>query len=70
MSKPRVIMTQRWPDDVEVQPAKHFDVELMSEDHSLDKATLKESLSAADAFFPTVTDPIDAAILSAGKGSL
>ncbi len=65
MSKPKVIVTRRWPEQVETQLREHFDVELNAEDRPLSKQALKEALASADALFPTVTDPIDAEVLSA-----
>ncbi len=65
MSKPKVIVTRRWPEQVETQLREHFDVELNAEDRPLSKQALKEALGSADALFPTVTDPIDAEVLSA-----
>ncbi len=65
MSKPRVIVTRRWPEEVEVRLAEHFDVQLNTDDRPLDRGALKEAFAAADAVFPTVTDAIDAEVLSA-----
>ena len=65
MAKPKVIVTRRWPGEVEKQLAEHFDVELNREDRPLDRAALKDALGTADALFPTVTDRIDAEVLAA-----
>ena len=65
MSKPKVIVTRRWPAAVEQALEDHFDVELNADDRPLDKAALMDALTRADALFPTVTDRIDAEILSA-----
>jgi lactate dehydrogenase-like 2-hydroxyacid dehydrogenase len=65
MSKPRVIVTRRWPQEVEARLVEHFDVELNREDRPLDGDALKAAFSAADAVFPTVTDAVDAEVLSA-----
>ena len=65
MSKPRVIVTRRWPQEVEARLAEQFAVELNREDRPLDRHALKAAFSAADAVFPTVTDAIDAEVLSA-----
>lgn len=65
MSKPRVIVTRRWPEEVEARLAEHFDVVLNREDRPLGRGALKEAFAAADAVFPTVTDAIDAEVLSA-----
>ncbi|MDJ0610597.1 MAG: D-glycerate dehydrogenase [Kiloniellales bacterium] len=65
MSKPKVIVTRRWPEAVETQLREHFDVQLNEDDRPLSKQALKDALGSADALFPTVTDPIDAEVLSA-----
>ena len=65
MSKPKVIVTRRWPAAVEQALQEHFDVELNADDRPLDKAALMDALTRADALFPTVTDRIDAEILNA-----
>lgn len=64
MSKPRVVVTRRWPDEVEAELAEQFDVRLNADDQPLDKAALREALASADAVFSTVTDRIDADLLS------
>ena len=65
MSKPKVVVTRRWPETVETQLREHFDVQLNEDDRPLSKQALKDALGSADALFPTVTDPIDAEVLSA-----
>lgn len=65
MAKPRVIVTRRWPEEVEARLAEHFDVELNSDDRPFEKDALKQAFTVADAVFPTVTDRIDAEVLSA-----
>ncbi len=65
MDKPRVIVTRRWPEEVEARLAEHFDVELNPEDRPFGQDALKQAFTAADAVFPTVTDRIDAEVLSA-----
>ncbi len=65
MAKPRVIVTRRWPEEVEARLAEHFDVELNPEDRPLGQDALKHAFTVADAVFATVTDRIDAEVLSA-----
>ena len=65
MSRPRVVVTRRWPDEVEAKLAEHFEAQLNLEDRPMSRAALKEAFASADAVFPTVTDPIDADVLSA-----
>ena len=64
MSKPKVIVTRRWPEKVEEALKEHFDVELNIEDEPLTADQLKDALTRADALFPTVTDRISADILA------
>jgi len=65
MARPRVIVTRRWPEEVEIRLGEHFDVQLNSEDRPLGRDGLKEAFASADAVFSTVTDAIDADVLSA-----
>ncbi len=65
MDKPRVIVTRRWPEEVEARLAENFEVELNPEDRPFGQDALKQAFTAADAVFPTVTDRIDAEVLSA-----
>lgn len=64
MSKPKVIVTRRWPERVEQELKAHFDVELNIEDKPLGAAELKDAVTRADALFSTVTDRIDADLLA------
>ena len=65
MSKPKVIVTRRWPEVVETRLKELFDVQLNEDDHPMSAEELKEALRSADAVLPTVTDPINADVLSA-----
>lgn len=61
--KPRVLVTRRWPQAVETQLAKRFDVEFNEADRPLTAAQLRAALNVYDAVLPTVTDPITAEVL-------
>jgi lactate dehydrogenase-like 2-hydroxyacid dehydrogenase len=65
MSKPKVIVTRRWPEEVEEKLKEHFDVQLNLEDKPMSADQLKAALGEADALFPTVTDKINADVLAA-----
>ncbi len=65
MSKPKVIVTRRWPEVVENRLRELYDAQFNRDDHPLPAAELKETLRSADAVLPTVTDPINADVLSA-----
>ncbi len=65
MSKPKVIVTRRWPEVVETRLKELFEVQLNENDRPMSTEELKEALRSADAVLPTVTDPINADVLSA-----
>ncbi len=64
MDKPKVIVTRKWPAEVEAKLAALYDVRLNDSDAPMTADQLKEALQTADALLPTVTDPITADILS------
>jgi lactate dehydrogenase-like 2-hydroxyacid dehydrogenase len=64
MSKPKIIVTRRWPATVEKRLAELYDVQLNEDDHPLSVEELQEALSSADAVCPTVTDPMTAEVLN------
>ena len=64
MNKPKVIVTRKWPADVEAQLQALYDVQLNGSDKPMTAEELKTALQTADALLPTVTDPITADILS------
>ncbi len=65
MEKPKVIVTRRWPEEVEEELKTLFDVELNEDDHPMSVTELQEALRCADAVLPTVSDKITAEVLSA-----
>ena len=60
MTKPRIIVTRRWPKAVEQALAQEFDTVLNPEDEPLATAALQAALQEADALLPTVCDRLDA----------
>ncbi|MGH8547136.1 MAG: 2-hydroxyacid dehydrogenase [Methylococcales bacterium] len=64
MDKPKVIVTRRWPEVVEKRLKELYDVRFNEDDHPMSAAELKHALRSADAVLPTVTDPINAEVLS------
>jgi lactate dehydrogenase-like 2-hydroxyacid dehydrogenase len=60
----RVLLTRRWPAAVEAALAARFDVTLNERDEPLTRAQLADALTHADVLCPTVTDALDAALLS------
>lgn len=67
MSKPRVLVTRRWPGEVERQLAGRFDVTFNEGDVPLGPAELAAAMGAYDVLCPTVSDRIDAAVISGGE---
>ncbi len=65
MSKPKVIVTRRWPVAVERRVAELFDAQLNGGDAPMSQDALKAAFAEADAVFPTVSDKIDADVLAA-----
>jgi lactate dehydrogenase-like 2-hydroxyacid dehydrogenase len=63
MNKPKVIVTRKWPAEVEAKLMASYDVQLNEQDIAMTADQLKEALQTADALLPTVTDPITADIL-------
>ena len=63
MSKPKVIVTRKWPESVEAQLKELYDVQLNEKDIPMTPDELKAALGNCDAFCPTVTDPINADVL-------
>jgi glyoxylate reductase len=62
--KPVVIVTRKLPDSVELRMRELFDARLNPEDKPMTTAQLAEAVKTADVLVPTVTDKIDAALLS------
>lgn len=65
MSKPKVIVTRKWPAEAEAKLKEHFDVVLNEDDHPMSAEELQDALKNADAVCPTVSDKITAEVLSA-----
>jgi glyoxylate reductase len=62
--KPVVIVTRKLPDHVETRMRELFDTRLNDDDKPLSRAELIEAVKTAEILVPTVTDPIDAAVLT------
>ncbi len=62
MTKPRILVTRRWPSQVEAILSERFDTTLNSHDIALDAAQLREALLAYDAVLPTVSDKLPSAL--------
>jgi glyoxylate reductase len=62
--KPLVIVTRKLPDSVELRMRELFEARLNPEDKPLTHAQLQEAVKTADVLVPTVTDEINASVLS------
>ena len=69
-SKPRVVVSRKLPDPIETRMMELFDVQLNLTDEAMSKVDLIEAVNTADVLVPTVTDRIDAAILSQAAENL
>jgi glyoxylate reductase len=62
--KPLVIVTRKLPDPIELRMRELFDTRLNPDDKPMTQAQLAEAVKTADVLVPTVTDRIDATVLS------
>ncbi|RSV23687.1 2-hydroxyacid dehydrogenase [Sphingomonas koreensis] len=58
MTRPRILLTRRWPEAVEARLAARYDVTRNETDMSMDAAALAQAMREHDALCPTVTDRI------------
>ena len=65
VSKPKVIITRRWPEEAEARAREVFDVQLNARDIAMSPDELQDCLRNADGVCPTVSDAIDAHVISA-----
>lgn len=63
MSKPRVVVTRKWPQACEDVIVKTFDAKLNDDDRPLSVAEFQRALRSVDALFTTVTDDINSEVL-------
>jgi glyoxylate reductase len=62
--RPLVIVTRKLPDGVETRMRELFDAQLNIEDAPMSRGALVEAVRAANVLVPTVTDRIDAELIS------
>jgi lactate dehydrogenase-like 2-hydroxyacid dehydrogenase len=65
MATVKVIVTRKWPAEVEAALKAGYDVRLNEHDVAMTAEELQDAFRSADAVLPTVTDPITADVLSA-----
>ena len=53
MTRPRVLVTRRWPEAVEAKMAQAFDLHLNTSDQPLSQADLRDAMGQYDAILPT-----------------
>lgn len=63
MTKPRILLTRRWPDAVEARLAASYDVTRNVSDAPMDAGALAQAMRDYDALCPTVTDRITREII-------
>ncbi len=63
-NKPLVVVTRKLPEAIETRMRELFDTRLNINDTPMTQAELVDSVKTADVLVPTVTDRIDAAVLS------
>ena len=68
--KPLVVVTRKLPDVVETRMRELFNVRLNEDDTPMTQAELADAVKTADVLVPTVTDRIDATVLSQAGGQL
>ncbi|HXR92601.1 MAG TPA: D-glycerate dehydrogenase [Steroidobacteraceae bacterium] len=70
MSKPKILLTRRWPAEVQNYLASRYEVTLNDRDVLPGPEELRAALRSHDAVCPTVTDRLTADILQAGAGKV
>ena len=63
----KVIVTRRWPAEVEAELAARFDTTLNEDDHPFSQDELRNALESADAVLPTVCDKLPASLFEGGN---
>ena len=64
MSKPKVLITRRWPASVEAKLQSLYDVTLNLDDHPFSIAEMQAALQQYDAVCPTVCDSLPAEVIN------
>ncbi|MFW2587728.1 2-hydroxyacid dehydrogenase [Sagittula sp. SSi028] len=64
MSRPKILITRKWPEAVEQALAARFDVTFNDSDQPMDAAALCDAMQTHDAVLPTVTDPLGAEVFA------
>ena len=67
MSQPKVLISRRWPESVEAELQKNYDVTLNTSDVAMTADQFRDALQTYDAVLPTVTDKIGADVFDGIK---
>ena len=67
--KPLVIVTRKLPDASRLRMRELFDARLNPDDKPMTPSQLAEAIKTADVLVPTVTDRIDASVLSPSRAT-
>ncbi len=70
MSKPKVVVTRKWPGQVEARLKEQFEVQLNAADVPMTTAQMQQAMRSADALCPTVSDDISADILNVSEATV
>lgn len=70
MPTARILLTRRWPGEVEHYLCERYDLTVNEQDTPLDADALKAALASHDAVCPTVSDKLTAEVLAAGAGKV
>lgn len=66
MSTAKILVTRRWPEEVEQALAARFDVTFNTDDQPMSQEALAQAMQDYDVLCPTVSDKIDAAVINGG----
>ncbi len=66
MSRPTVIITRRWPVEVEKQLVAEYGATLNGDDHPFSEAEMRDALANFDVVLPTVCDKLPARLFAGG----
>jgi lactate dehydrogenase-like 2-hydroxyacid dehydrogenase len=70
LAPPKILLTRRWPAEVEHYLGDRYDVTFNEHDTLLDAEGLRKALRSFDAVCPTVTDQLTSDVLEAGAGKV
>ena len=68
MPTPKVLLTRRWPGEVEHHLSQRYDLTINEQDTPMEPAALQAALASYDAVCPTVTDKLTAEVLASAVG--